>query len=150
MELSAQQREDVIELQNLQQQLQFLSMQRQQMELQVSELTKAGDEVTGSNGQLYRFVGSVIVPKEKASLKKELEAEKESIALRQGTFGKQEEKLKERFMTLRKKLEAVMGKGGGGFNGQERFKEDLRPRPRLLVGFGLCQERGSYDFRPSA
>lgn len=117
MELSAQQREDVIELQNLQQQLQFLSMQRQQMELQVSELTKAGDEVTGSNGQLYRFVGSVIVPKEKASLKKELEAEKESIALRQGTFAKQEEKVKERFMTLRKKLEAVMGKGGGGFNG---------------------------------
>ena len=86
-------------------------MQRQQMDLQASELEKALEEVAKSEGTIYRFVGSVIVPKDKSVLTNDLKEEKESAVMRQGSFSKQEEKLKERFLSLRKKLESTLGKG---------------------------------------
>ena len=112
-ELSKDVKNDVIEFQNLQQQLQFIAMQRQQLELQAAELEKALEEVDKANGSLYRFVGSVIVPKEKSALAADLKSEKESAALRLTTFSKQEEKLKERFLSLRKRLESTLGGKGG-------------------------------------
>ena len=110
-DLSKDVKNDVIEFQNLQQQLQFIAMQRQQMELQAAELEKVSEEVEKSDGLLYRFVGSVIVPKEKSALAADLKSEKESVTLRLGTFSKQEDKLKERYLSLRKKLESTLGKG---------------------------------------
>lgn len=112
MDLSAESKKDVIEFQGLQQQLQFVVVQKQQSSLQSMELAKALEEVEASKGQVYRFAGPVVVQKDKALLVEELKKEKEAIELRQAALSKQEEKMKERFNALRKKLEATLGKGG--------------------------------------
>lgn len=111
-DLSAETKNDLMEFQTLQQQLQMLAMQKQQFAIQSAELIKAGEEVENANGALYRFSGSVIVQKDKSSLKSDLQKEKESIELRLGTLSKQEEKLKEKFLSLKKKLESAFKTGG--------------------------------------
>lgn len=98
-------RNQVQEFQNVQAQLQMLTMQLQQFNAQESETQKALDEINKSNGPFYRFVSNVLVEKDKEALKKELGDEKDTISLRVSTFKKQEERLKQRFEELRKKLE---------------------------------------------
>jgi prefoldin beta subunit len=106
-------RRDLVEFQNLQQQLQLVLMQRQQTQLQLAELEKAQEEIAKGEGKFFRFAGSILVPKEKNVLQKELKEEKESLELRQSVVGKQEEKLKERLNALRKKFEEFEKKSGG-------------------------------------
>ncbi len=100
----------VQEFQNTQAQLQLLAMQLQQFNLQESETQKALEEIEKGNGPFYRFVSNILVEKDKETLKKELEEEKEAVALRISTFKKQEERLKPRFDELRKKLEETAKK----------------------------------------
>ncbi|MFH1056739.1 MAG: prefoldin subunit [Candidatus Micrarchaeota archaeon] len=114
MDLSEEQRRDLMELQNLQQQLQMMLMQKQQLLLQQSELENAGEEVEKSPGPFHRFAGGILIPKEKAVLQGELKEDKENTGVRLNAFSKQEKKLKERFEELRKKLEkSLPGLGGG-------------------------------------
>jgi prefoldin beta subunit len=106
-ELSEETKNDLMEFQQLQQQIQLLQMQRQQTLAQIAEVDKAREEVeknTGA-GQLYRFVGSIIVPKKKDELLKELADERESLDVRVNAFKKQEDKHREKYDALRKKLE---------------------------------------------
>jgi len=110
MELPEEVKRDVIEFQQLQQQLQLVALQKQQTAFQIAELTKAGEEVEKSSGKFYRFTGSVLVPKDKEALKKELSTEKESLELRQGMFQKQEDKLRERLTAIQKKLSEFSAK----------------------------------------
>lgn len=97
--------QEVIEYQNLQQQLQIVLMQKQQVQMQQKEIEKALEEVTASPGPFYRFVGTVLVAKEKDALSKELAQEKEELSSRLPLLEKQEKKFKERFDALRKKVE---------------------------------------------
>jgi len=113
MELSDEQKSDVMELQNLQQQLQMMMAQKQQLLMQQNEVEKASEEVEKNPGPFYRFAGSILVPKDKASLKSELNEEKESVDVRISAFSKQEKKIKDRFEELRKKLEKSFPKSSG-------------------------------------
>jgi len=97
---------DVRDFQAVQQQLQLVLLQKQQADMQLAELKKAEEEVGKSEGSFYRFVGAVIVPKKKEDLKTELAAEKETLEMRQQVFEKQEKILREKFDSLRKKLES--------------------------------------------
>lgn len=105
MELSEDMRKDLVELQALQQQIQMVLMQKQQLLMQQAESEKAQAEVEKGSGVIYRFAGSILVPRDKASLAEELKDEKESVEVRLSAIGKQEKKMKERFEELRKKLE---------------------------------------------
>jgi len=113
-ELTEEQRKDIIEYQQLQNQLQVAVMQKQQMEVQISELEKASEEAQKSNGTIYRFFANVIVPKEKTVLVKELAGEKEMLEVRKSALEKQEKTMRERFAEVRKRLEATMPKGDSG------------------------------------
>lgn len=108
--MDKQTEKEIIDFQNLQQQLQIIVMQRQQLAMQSAEMQKSLEEVKSSDGALYRFVGTVIVPKKKAALEAELKAEKETLDNRQSLMQKQEEKLRERYDMLRKKIEAELKK----------------------------------------
>ncbi|MEM4255278.1 MAG: prefoldin subunit beta [Candidatus Norongarragalinales archaeon] len=106
MELNEDQKKDLIELQSIQQQMQLLVMQKQQLLVQQGELDKASEEIgKATGGQLYRFAGGIMIPKEKSVLESELKEEKESVEVRLNALAKQEKKLRERFEELRKKLE---------------------------------------------
>ncbi len=98
-------RKEIQDFQNIQGQLQLVSMQLQQLGFQQTETEKAMEEVEKNDGPFYRMVSNILVEKDKAVLKKELGEEKDTIELRLSTFKKQEERLKPRFEELRKKIE---------------------------------------------
>lgn len=114
MDLTDSAKQDLIELQRLQQQLQMYSIQRQQTEIQLSELDKTFEVLKKSGKKLYRFVGTVMVEKQKDELEKELMDEKETLELRKNAFAKQEDKLRQRFEELRKKFAEYMKQAGMG------------------------------------
>lgn len=115
MELPEDLRKDLVMAQQLQQQLQMAAMQKAQMQMQASEIDKAIDECKTSKGTCYRFIGSVLVPKEKDVLEKELAEEKEMIGVRTKAMEKQEKLAKEKLDELAKKFEKYeRGMGGKG------------------------------------
>ena len=111
-EMDEQTRKGLQEYQNLQQNLQFSAMQKQQLAIQSDEVEKAIAELDGAveGTEIYRASGSVFVRKDRNSLKTELMEEKERIELRKNSLEKQEKKLSESFESLRKELEASMSK----------------------------------------
>ncbi|MEK6953547.1 MAG: prefoldin subunit beta [Candidatus Micrarchaeota archaeon] len=112
-------RNELIEFQNLQQQMQIINMQRQQLTVQLSEIEKAKEEVakTPERHAMYRLVGNVFVPKDAATMKKDLEEEKETLEMRKSGLQKQEQKFTERINVIRKKVEAAQAKEGASING---------------------------------
>ena len=118
-DLTKEQQEDVLMFQSLQQQLQILAMQKQQIEAQIAELNAAEEEVKKGEGTFFRYVGSVIVPKKKDDLLKDLSVEKIDLETRKASIDKQEQRVKARFDPLRKKLEAQLKAQQGGGEGAE-------------------------------
>lgn len=114
MELSSDARQDLAEYQALQQQLQLLLMQKQQVQLQVSEGRKAEEQLQGYTGSAYRFAGGVLVEKKPDKLKEELKAERETLEMRSGALEKQEGKLVERLKALEAKLVKLQSSGMAG------------------------------------
>jgi prefoldin beta subunit len=119
MEMSDETRKDVNEFQNAQQQLQMVLMQKQQIQLQLAEMSKVGDELGKAAGdaKFFKSVGNVLVPKSKDELQKDLASEKETLELRAGMLAKQEEKLSSRLLELQDKLrkaEKGFSLGGDG------------------------------------
>ncbi|MBI5228758.1 prefoldin subunit [Candidatus Micrarchaeota archaeon] len=112
-ELNEEMKKELVEYQNMQQQLQLILLQKQQIQIQLNETERAEEELKKSEGKFYRFAGSVLIPKEKEVLKKELKEEKESLELRKSVIQKQEEKITERMNSVRKKFEEY-GRGPGG------------------------------------
>ena len=112
MELNEDQKNDLTEMQSLQQQLQIVMSQKQQLLLQQNESDKALEELAKASGAIYRFAGGIMVQKDKATLEKDLKEEKESTEVRLGAIAKQEKKLKDRFDELRKKLEGSFSRKG--------------------------------------
>lgn len=109
VELTEEMKQELVNYQGLQQQLQMMMAQRQQTQMQLAEIDKALEEVSkaGATNGFYRAVGGVLVPKGKTDLEKELKAEKEGVEVRNSLMEKQEAKLKERLDTIRKKFEAI-------------------------------------------
>ncbi|MFH1750985.1 MAG: prefoldin subunit beta [Candidatus Micrarchaeota archaeon] len=112
-------RNELIEFQNIQQQLQIIVMQKQQVQAQLTELERAKEEVdkTPEKYAMYRLTGNVFVPKDAAKLKKDLDEEKETLELRKNGIQKQEQKLSERADTIRRKVEAQQAKEGAKVSG---------------------------------
>jgi prefoldin, beta subunit, archaeal len=93
-EIPEQLRNDVQQLQTMQQQLQAITAQRQQFELHSAEIANALKEVEKADetAPIYRSIGTILVKvKGKEEVKKELSEEKEIVDLRINTFKKQEE-----------------------------------------------------------
>jgi len=106
-ELTEEQKRNIADFQAFQQQLQLVLLQRQQVAIQLAEAKRAAEEVKKSEGGLYRFAGTVLVPKKREELEKELASEAEALEARQGVLQKQEEKIRERLQVLAKKLEEL-------------------------------------------
>ena len=124
MELSDDMRQDLVEFQNLQQQLQLVMLQRQQLTMQLSEIDRVREELGKSqqDAKFFRSIGPVLVPKGKSDLETDLQEEKEILANRNSLMTKQEEKMKQRLMALQdkfRKLESGFSLGGGPGEGGE-------------------------------
>ena len=100
--------------QRLQQQLQMVMMQRQQLELAAAEIERGQDALSKADksGKIYRLAGSIMVPRTKDELQKELAEEADTLKMRKDIVSKQEEKLKSSLTELVKKLEAATKQTG--------------------------------------
>jgi len=102
----------LLRLQQLQQTLQGVMAQKQQLEMQLSEVEQAVSELEKLNetAVIYKSIGALLVKSEKDKVTTELTERKELLKMRVDVIGKQETRLRTQAKDL-----------------QEKLQQDLRP-----------------------
>jgi prefoldin beta subunit len=113
-------REQVSRLQQLQQNLQAIMMQKQQLEVETVETDRALEELkkAGPNDAVYKNAGSVLIKAKKDEVVKELEEKKELSNTRVMVLGKQEARVKENLKEVENKINEMIRGMQGGSPGQ--------------------------------
>ncbi len=110
--------ERLARLQQLQNTLQSLVLQKQRVDLELSETERALKTLEGvhSGTKVYKSVGAILVEKKKDELVNELSERKEFLEMRTKVLAKQEKKTRERLtrlqQALQKELNLQPGPGG--------------------------------------
>ncbi|HKU82771.1 MAG TPA: prefoldin subunit beta [Candidatus Nitrosocosmicus sp.] len=109
-------KEQLARLQQLQQNLQAIMMQKQQVELEISETERALEELkkTTSDDVVYKLAGPLMVKSDRDNLIKELEEKKELSNTRIVVLGKQESRVKENLKEVENKINQMMHMAQGG------------------------------------
>ena len=92
----------IAQLQMLEQNMQHLLQQKQVFQTQQVEINNALEEVTKSEKDVYKVLGTVMVKSKKENILKDLNSKKEVIELRLKSLEKQEKQLKEKSKDLQK------------------------------------------------
>ncbi len=105
--LPPQVQQRLLRLQQLQQTLQGVLTQKQQMELQLTDVEQALSELEKltDSAVIYKSIGSLLVKSEKAKVTTELNERKELLNMRISVLGKQEERLRTQVKDLQEKLQ---------------------------------------------
>jgi len=103
--------ERLLRLQQLQQTLQTVLAQKQQVELELTEIEQALSEVQkmADDAIIYQAIGSLLVKAEKAKVTTDLNERKELLNMRTQVLGKQEERLRGQLKDLQAKLQKDLG-----------------------------------------
>ncbi|MDW0168517.1 MAG: prefoldin subunit beta [Nitrososphaeraceae archaeon] len=114
-------REQLTRLQQLQQNLQAIMMQKQQLEAESIEIEKATEELKKSeeNEAVYKSVGPLLIKTKKDETLKELDEKKDLANTRLVVLGKQETRVKENLKEVENKINEMirMGQGPTGNTG---------------------------------
>jgi prefoldin beta subunit len=124
-------REQVSRLQQLQQNLQAIMMQKQQLEVEIVETDRALEELkkAGADDAVYKNAGSVLIKAKKEEVVKELEEKKELSNTRTMVLGKQEARVKENLKEVENKInEMIRGMQSGGSTGGASAGPSSKPR----------------------
>lgn len=99
--------ERLLRLQQLQQTLQVVLTQKQQLELELTEIDQALSELEKLDDStvIYRTIGSLLVKAERPKVITELTERKELLNTRITVLGKQEERLRTQVKDLQVKLQ---------------------------------------------
>jgi prefoldin beta subunit len=102
----------LLRLQQLQQTLQGVMAQKQQLEMQLTEVEHSESELEKmkETAVIYKSIGALLVKSEKDKVTAELTERKELLKMRVDVLGKQEERLRTQVKDL-----------------QEKLQQDLRP-----------------------
>lgn len=104
-------REQLSRLQQLQQNLQAIMMQKQQLDVEIAETNRALDElkkVGTSDNSIYKFAGPLLIKSKKEDVEKELEERKELSNTRSMVLGKQETRVKENLKEVENKINQMI------------------------------------------
>ncbi|MEM0350962.1 MAG: prefoldin subunit beta [Archaeoglobaceae archaeon] len=114
-ELPPQVQNLIAQLQQVQQQLQLVITQKAQLEALLEETKQALSELekVDENTPIYKTVGSILVKESKEKVVKELMERSDSYDIRIKTLTRQEERLRERFAELQKKIQSLLGQQAG-------------------------------------
>ncbi len=106
-QLPPQVQEQLLRLQQLQQTLQMVISQKQQLELESSEIEKALSELqrVTDDATVYKSIGSLLIKTQRGEIMKELEERKDLAKTRITVLSKQEERTKERVKELQQRLQ---------------------------------------------
>ena len=105
--LPPQVQERLLRLQQLQQTLQSVLVQKQQVEIELTEIEQALSELEkmSDDAVIYKAIGSLLVKSEKAKTVADLNERKELFNTRASVLGKQEERLRSQIKDLQTKLQ---------------------------------------------
>jgi prefoldin beta subunit len=105
--LPPQIQERLLRLQQLQQALQTILAQKQQVELELTEIEQALSELQkiADDTTIYKAIGSLLVKAEKPKVTADLDERKELLNVRVQVLGKQEERLRGQLKDLQTKLQ---------------------------------------------
>lgn len=100
-------REQLVRFEQLQQNLQAIAMQKQQVDLEASEVQRALDELkkASDTDAVYKSAGNILVKSKKEDLLKDLEERKELANTRSTVLAKQETRVRENIKDLQTKIE---------------------------------------------
>jgi prefoldin beta subunit len=106
-------REQLARYEQVQQNLQAVMVQRQQVEMELTETEKALEELgkSADSEAIYKFAGNLLVKVQKDAVLKELNEKKELANTRKMVLTKQETRFRENLKDLQAKIDdAVKGK----------------------------------------
>lgn len=105
--LPPQVQERLLRLQQLQQTLQSVLAQKQQVELEMSEIDQASTELQklADDAVVYKATGSLMIRAEKTKMIAELSERKDLLSTRVTILAKQEERLRSQLKELQTKLQ---------------------------------------------
>jgi len=108
-------KEQISRLQQLQQNLQAIMMQKQQIEAESIEIEKATEELKKIEEAdvVYKNVGPLLIKTKKSDTLKELEEKKELSNTRLMVLGKQETRVKENLKEVENKINEMIKVGQG-------------------------------------
>ena len=92
------------EIQMIEQSLHSISMQKQAFDFELSESEHALEELTKSEGEVFKIVGSVMVKSDKNSIKSEIEKKVKLLNLRLKAMDSQEKELSVRADKIRQEF----------------------------------------------
>jgi prefoldin beta subunit len=118
-------KEQISRLQQLQQNLQAIMMQKQQVELEMAEIERALEELkkTGEDELIYKSAGPLLIKAKKTEITKELEEKKELANTRIIVLGKQETRVKENLKEVENKINQMIR----GVQGNVEPKSNTNP-----------------------
>jgi prefoldin beta subunit len=103
-------REQVSRLQQLQQNLQAIMMQKQQVELEIVETDRALEEIkkAGEEDVIYKSAGPLLIKSKRENIIKELEEKKELSNTRVMVLTKQETRVKDNLKEVENKINQMI------------------------------------------
>jgi len=119
--------EQLMKMQQAQQSLQSIHLQKQQLEMEQIEADKALEELkkASDNNTVYKHAGSILIKSNKTNLIAELEETKELAKTRSIVLSKQEERVKESIKEQESKInEMVKSASTAGTNTQQPPKSE--------------------------
>ncbi|HET6517845.1 MAG TPA: prefoldin subunit beta [Nitrosopumilaceae archaeon] len=119
--------EQIMKMQQAQQSLQSIHMQKQQLEMELAESDKALEELkkASDDDPVYKHAGSILIKSNKKDLIAELEERKELANTRSTVLKKQEERVKENIKEQESKINEMIKNASSGSstqNAQEATK----------------------------
>ncbi|MHC1756935.1 MAG: prefoldin subunit beta [Methanosarcina sp.] len=110
-ELPPQIQNQIAQLQQVQQQVQALAMQKSQIEAMQKESKMALDELErlADDAVIYRNVGELVIKTSKEESVSKLKDREETLSLRLQSISRQEERLTTRFKQLQEQIQQALG-----------------------------------------
>lgn len=116
-EIPPQLQNQINQFRQIQQQLQVVTAQRVQMETRLKEVEGTLEELekASEDAPVYKSIGSLLIRAEgKEEVRKDLEDQKETLAIRVKTLEKQEKSLAERYERMQQQIAQALGGTGMG------------------------------------
>ena len=107
--------EKLLRLQQLQQTLQSIMAQKQQVEMEKSEVDQSIAELakTSDDAVIYKAIGSLLVKAEKAKVTEDLNERKSLLETRSTVIARQEERIKSQVKEAQTKLQEDLSPASG-------------------------------------
>ncbi len=110
-ELPPQIKNQLAQLQQIQQQAQAIAVQKNQVEINLKETELALEELEKLEPEavIYRAIGDLLIKSERDKTKESLKEKKDTLDLRLQTLARQEERVQKRFQQLQEQLKQAIG-----------------------------------------